>query len=69
MMKRLAATGVVTAAMGGVLLTSSPALAGGDDDDYDIHQEKGVELNIGCNIAILSVQHGGDCGGSEVDID
>ncbi|WP_111871731.1 hypothetical protein [Actinomadura craniellae] len=30
MMKRLAATGAIAAAMGGVLLTASPALAGGD---------------------------------------
>ena len=68
MMKRLAAAGVLSAALGGVLLTSTPALAGGGDD-YEIHQEKLVELNIGCNIAILSVQEGGNCGGSYASID
>ena len=64
MMKRLAAAGVVTAALGGVLLTASPAMA--NDDDIEINQEKVLELNLACNIPILAVQKGGaECGGSE----
>ncbi|RAY11274.1 hypothetical protein DPM19_31480 [Actinomadura craniellae] len=37
MLKRLAAAGAVTAAMGGVLLTASPAFAGGCGGDHGHH--------------------------------
>ncbi|XVQ13131.1 hypothetical protein ACQP1W_11495 [Spirillospora sp. CA-255316] len=64
MMKRLAAAGVVTAALGGVLLSASPAMA--NDDETEINQEKVLELNLLCNIPILAVaKDGQECGGSE----
>ncbi|GAA2457648.1 hypothetical protein GCM10010191_91790 [Actinomadura vinacea] len=67
MMKRLAAAGVVTAALGGVLMAASPALA--NDDDFEINQEKVLELNVLCNIPILAVQKdGAECGGSQAVI-
>jgi len=64
MMKRLAATGIVTAALGGALLTAaSPALANGDENE--VNQEKVAELNVLCNVAVLSVQKEAECGGSK----
>jgi hypothetical protein len=70
-MKRLAATGAATAALGGALFMAQPAMA---DDDYDdgkneINQEKVVELNVACNIGVLSIQSGNSCGGSQAYID
>jgi hypothetical protein len=66
MMKRLAATGIVTAALGGALLTATPALA--NDDDNEVNQEKVAELNVLCNVALLAVQKDADCGGSEAAV-
>ncbi|XVQ13132.1 hypothetical protein ACQP1W_11500 [Spirillospora sp. CA-255316] len=63
MMKRLAAAGVVTAALGGVLMSAAPALA--NDDETEINQEKVLELNVLCNIPILAVAKGQECGGSK----
>jgi len=63
MMKRLAAAGVVTAALGGVLMSAAPALA--NDDDVEVNQEKVLELNVLCNIPILAVQKSPQCGGSK----
>jgi hypothetical protein len=66
MMKRLAAAGVVTAALGGVLMSAAPALA--NDDETEINQEKVLELNIACNIPILAIAKGQECGGSEAKV-
>ncbi|GAA2457642.1 hypothetical protein GCM10010191_91780 [Actinomadura vinacea] len=66
MMKRLAAAGVVTAALGGVLMAATPAMA--NDDDFEINQEKVLELNLLCNIPILAIQKGAECGGSNAVI-
>jgi hypothetical protein len=63
MMKRLAATGIVAAALGGALLTATPAMA--NDDDIEVNQEKVAELNVLCNLAVLAVQKDVECGGSE----
>ncbi|MFC5750326.1 hypothetical protein [Actinomadura rugatobispora] len=64
MMKRLAAAGVVTAALGGVLLSAAPALA--NDDETEINQEKVLELNLICNVPILAVvKDRQECGGTE----
>jgi hypothetical protein len=68
MMKRLAAAGVVTAALGGVLLSASPAMA--NDDEVEINQEKVLELNLLCNLPILAVQKdGAECGGSKARVE
>ncbi|MFD0850718.1 hypothetical protein ACFQ07_00530 [Actinomadura adrarensis] len=74
-MKRLAATGAITAALGGGLM-ATPAMADHDDwyddDNGDVtvvNQEKVFEANVGCNVAILSIQSNTSCGGSNVYID
>jgi hypothetical protein len=63
MMKRLAAAGMLTAALGGVMLTATPAMA--NDDENTVNQEKVLELNVLCNVAILAIQKDSECGGSE----
>jgi hypothetical protein len=73
-MKRLAATGAITAALGGGLM-AAPAMADHDDWDDDngdvtvVNQQKVFEANVGCNVAILSIQSNTSCGGSNVYID
>jgi hypothetical protein len=63
MMKRLAATGIAAAALGGTMLIASPALA--NDDETEINQEKVLELNLLCNVGILAIQKDAECGGSD----
>jgi hypothetical protein len=63
MMKRLAAAGMLTAALGGVMLSATPAMA--NDDDNEVNQEKVLELNLACNLAVLSIQKDVECGGSK----
>ncbi|GLZ07184.1 hypothetical protein Acsp03_46500 [Actinomadura sp. NBRC 104412] len=63
MMKRLAASAIVTTALGGALMTATPALA--NDDDNTVNQEKVAELNVLCNVAVLAVQKDANCGGTK----
>ncbi|WP_395109346.1 hypothetical protein [Actinomadura sp. SCN-SB] len=63
MMKRLAASAIVTTALGGALMTATPALA--NDDDNTVNQEKVAELNVLCNVAVLGIQKGSNCGGTK----
>jgi hypothetical protein len=63
MMKRLAAAGMLTAALGGVMLSATPAMA--NDDETEINQEKVLELNVACNLAVLAIQKDTECGGSD----
>ncbi|MFD0856438.1 hypothetical protein ACFQ07_29640 [Actinomadura adrarensis] len=63
MMKRLAAAGMLTAALGGVMLSATPAMA--NDDETEINQEKVLELNLLCNVGILAIQKDAECGGSD----
>jgi hypothetical protein len=63
MMKRLAAAGIATAALGSALLTATPALANGDENE--VNQEKVLEVNLLCNVGVLAVQKDSECGGSK----
>ncbi|WP_395109347.1 hypothetical protein [Actinomadura sp. SCN-SB] len=62
MLKRLAAAGMLTAALGGAMLTATPAMA--NDDDNTVNQEKVLEVNLLCNVGILAIQKDANCGGS-----
>jgi hypothetical protein len=66
MMKRLAATGIAAAALGGTMLIATPALA--NDDEIEVNQEKVAEVNLLCNVALLAVQKDAECGGSEAAV-
>ncbi|MFD0856437.1 hypothetical protein ACFQ07_29635 [Actinomadura adrarensis] len=66
MMKRLAAAGMLTAALGGVMLSATPAMA--NDDETEINQEKVAEVNLLCNVALLAAQKDVDCGGAEAAV-
>jgi hypothetical protein len=66
MMKRLAATGIAAAALGGTMLIATPALA--NDDETEINQEKVAEVNLLCNVALLAVQKDAECGGSDAAV-
>jgi hypothetical protein len=67
MMKRLAATGIAAAALGGTMLIATPALA--NDDENEVNQEKVAEVNLLCNVALLAIQKDTECGGSDAFVD
>lgn len=54
MLKRLAAAGILTAAAGGVLMTATPAMAGGGDYDRDIYSNHHLNFENDCEIAVDS---------------
>ncbi|MFD0856436.1 hypothetical protein ACFQ07_29630 [Actinomadura adrarensis] len=66
MMKRLAATGLAATALGGSMLLATPAFA--NDDETEVNQEKVLELNIACNLAVLAIQKDAECGGSDAAV-
>ncbi|MBA9001710.1 hypothetical protein [Thermomonospora cellulosilytica] len=46
MLKRLATAGVLTVAVGGVLMSATPALAGGHDNYYKYDNDKKFDLDF-----------------------